>query len=53
MRIGIDCLSVAHDYVGGANTFLHGVIGGIFGNINEKANLVIFCPQDEDRKSVV
>lgn len=48
MRIGIDCLSVSHGYVGGANTFLHGIISGIINNLDISDQLIIFCPEGEE-----
>ena len=52
MRIGIDCLSVSHDYVGGANTFLHGIISGIIDKLDSLDHLIIFCPKEEEIFSV-
>ncbi len=45
MRIGIDCLYVDHNYVGGANTFVHGILCGLLENISRPDQIVIFCPE--------
>jgi len=47
MRVGIDCLYLDHKYVGGANTFVHGILHGLLENISQPDQIVIFCPEKE------
>lgn len=43
MRIGIDCLEIKPNYVGGINTYLLGLLDGFNSNKRNDISFVIFC----------